>query len=97
FFLLSGLFYPILMTFYANMIFLIGFFNIVYSVKKSTSFKKFLKILLLICFSLAYIIQYALWGLLLFWYSKTQGFVIFLGLSLSLFFFIEQKFKKMNL
>ncbi|MHA1510763.1 MAG: endonuclease/exonuclease/phosphatase family protein [Promethearchaeota archaeon] len=85
------------MTFYANMIFLIGFFNIVYSVKKSTSFKKFLKILLLICFSLAYIIQYALWGLLLFWYSKTQGFVIFLGLSLSLFFFIEQKFKKMNL
>ena len=97
FFLLTGLFYPILMTFYANIIFLTGFFNIVYTVKSSSPFKKFLKILLLICFGLAYIIQYALWGLLLFWYSTTAGFVIFLGLSLSLLFFIVQKFKKMNL
>ena len=97
FFLLTGFFYPILMAFYANIIFLIGFFNILYSVKSSTSFKKLLKILLLICFGLAYIVQFALWGLLFFWYSKTQGFVIFLGLSLGLLFFIEQKIKKLNL
>ena len=97
FFLLSGFFYPILMVFYASIIFLIGFFNIVYSVKGSTLFKKYLKLFLLICFGLLYIAQYGLWGLLFFRYSRTEGFIIFLSLSLGLLFFIEQKIKKMNL
>ena len=69
FFLLTGWFSPILMLLYANIIFLIGFFNIVYSVKKSTPFKKYLKIVLLIIFGLFYIAQYSLWGLLFFRYS----------------------------
>jgi len=97
FFLLSGLFYPILMVFYASIIFLIGFFNIVYSVKESSPFNTYLKIFLLICFGLLYIAQYVLWGLLFFRYSRTEGFIIFLSLSLGLLFFIEQKIKKMNL
>ena len=44
FLLLTGWFYPILMLFYASIIFLWGFFNIIYSVKNSTPFMKYLKI-----------------------------------------------------
>ncbi|QEE17471.1 endonuclease/exonuclease/phosphatase family protein [Promethearchaeum syntrophicum] len=97
FFLLSGFFYPILMIIYASLIFLIGFFDIAQSIKNSTPFKKYLKIILLIIFSLAYIAQYGLWGLLFFRYSKTQALVFLVGLTIGILFFIEQKIKKMNL
>ncbi len=96
FFLLTGWFYPILMLFYASIIFLLGFFNIIYSVKISTPFMKYLKIVLLIIFGLFYVAQYSLWGLLFFRYSRTQALVFLVGLTIGLLFFIEQKINKMN-
>ena len=96
FFLLTGWFYPILMLFYASIIFLLGFFNIIYSIKKSTPFMKYLKVVLLIFFGLFYFVQYGLWGLLFFRYSRTQALVFLVGLTIGLLFFIEQKLNKMK-
>ncbi|MHA1719050.1 MAG: endonuclease/exonuclease/phosphatase family protein [Promethearchaeota archaeon] len=93
FIFLTGLFFPILMAFYMTVMFFMTFSKLSKSIKNSSAFKKILKIIFLILMGLVYFLLNVYWVLELFWYSKTRGLVMFVGLILGILFFIEKKFK----
>ncbi|MHA1745346.1 MAG: endonuclease/exonuclease/phosphatase family protein [Promethearchaeota archaeon] len=94
---LTGLFSPILMSFYATILFFVLVFHIGATVKNSTTPQKIMNIAVLIVLGVCFLIQYALWGLIWFMYSKMYGLVLFVGVTGGLLFFVEQKITKMNL
>lgn len=94
FILIVGLFFPILMGSYASFIFITFFLQLSKSVKKSKSACKLVLVIILAIFGIAFIAQLALWAFLYFWYSKSTGFVLILGIFAGLLISIFNQNKK---